>query len=577
LKMLEFLLPPPPSSWDKNKESKVLRSISECTVAPIEPVGSEFLAIARRRRHKRTLSEDARIEEALREANEDDNEEYEEEHESKKLLRSDPLKWKEQDHYAVLGITKLRYRATDDDIKRAYRRKVLKHHPDKKANGDDSFFKCIQKAWEVMSDNKKRREWDSCDPTFDDSIPSAKAKGDFFEIYASVFEKEGRFSKTQPVPTLGDAEGVREDVEAFYEFWFNFDSWRTFEMMDEEDTDNVDNREEKRYLERRNKAARTKLKKEDNARLNKLVEQAFKADPRIARFKEEEKYAKDAKKREKEAAALAAAEEAKLKAEAEQKAKEEAEAAEKARIADEKKTREAAKNAVRKEKKTIKRLLRDNNNFLAADADAQAVGNQLVKLDEILEFLDTVGLEKFRARLEEAVPSGVEILDLVLDEEHLHVQDAKASKKDAEAARATTDSKTEKKSADKPAWAPKEIAILIKAVKQYPGGTISRWEKISEYVMDHGGDENETPEAKAKPAASDRAKLQASVQKAVKAVNLNDVPTERATVNTDAVIPPVSAAKSAAAKSAAASKPEAPKPTMAAPPNPNWSTEQQIA
>ena len=32
----------------------------------------------------------------------------------------------------VLGLTKLRYRATNDQIKRAYKKKVLKHHPDKR-------------------------------------------------------------------------------------------------------------------------------------------------------------------------------------------------------------------------------------------------------------------------------------------------------------------------------------------------------------------------------------------------------------------------------------------------------------
>lgn len=40
-------------------------------------------------------------------------------------------------------------------------------------------------------------------------------------------------------------------------------------------------------------------------------EQAFKADPRIQKFKEEDKYAKEAKKRGREAAARAAEEEAK--------------------------------------------------------------------------------------------------------------------------------------------------------------------------------------------------------------------------------------------------------------------------
>lgn len=55
-----------------------------------------------------------------------------------------------QDHYAVLGLSKYRWKATDEQIKKAHRKKVLKHHPDKKASAghsdDDSFFKCIQKG-----------------------------------------------------------------------------------------------------------------------------------------------------------------------------------------------------------------------------------------------------------------------------------------------------------------------------------------------------------------------------------------------------------------------------------------------
>lgn len=57
-----------------------------------------------------------------------------------------------QDHYAVLGLSKYRYKATDEQIKKAHRKKVLRHHPDKRAakssgqNVDDSFFKCIQKG-----------------------------------------------------------------------------------------------------------------------------------------------------------------------------------------------------------------------------------------------------------------------------------------------------------------------------------------------------------------------------------------------------------------------------------------------
>ena len=207
----------------------------------------------------------------------------------------------------------------------------MKHHPDKKKSKtkkeDDSFFKCIQKAWEVLSDPRKRREWDSCDPEFDESIPSTRAKGDFFTVYGPAFKKEARFSKKENVPDLGDVSSPREHVETFYNFWFDFDSWRSFERMDEEDPDSAECREEKRYIERMNKTARQKLKKEDIARVNKLVEQAFSLDPRIKLIKQEEKRAKEAKKMEKMALQKAAEEEAKkalaLELEAKQKAEEE--------------------------------------------------------------------------------------------------------------------------------------------------------------------------------------------------------------------------------------------------------------
>jgi len=77
---------------------------------------------------------------------------------------------------------------------------VLKHHPDKKAGtnsssstasnslylsginqntNDDAFFKCIQKAHEVLTNPEKRRQFDSVDPDFldfEENIPNA---GDF--------------------------------------------------------------------------------------------------------------------------------------------------------------------------------------------------------------------------------------------------------------------------------------------------------------------------------------------------------------------------------------------------------------
>jgi hypothetical protein len=56
----------------------------------------------------------------------------------------------------------------------------------------------------------------------------------FFEIFGQIFEREARFSKKTPVPGLGKMDDGKEAVEAFYNFWYDFDSWRSFEYLDKE-------------------------------------------------------------------------------------------------------------------------------------------------------------------------------------------------------------------------------------------------------------------------------------------------------------------------------------------------------
>ncbi|GAB4818131.1 hypothetical protein N2152v2_005177 [Parachlorella kessleri] len=66
---------------------------------------------------------------------------------------------KTKDYYDVLGVS--RGSATDDDIKRAYRKLALKLHPDKnKARGADEAFKLVSKAFSCLSDPEKRRHYD---------------------------------------------------------------------------------------------------------------------------------------------------------------------------------------------------------------------------------------------------------------------------------------------------------------------------------------------------------------------------------------------------------------------------------
>lgn len=221
-------------------------------------------------------------------------------------LRSlDPKEWKQQDHYAVLGIKNLRYKATDDDIKRAYRQKVLKHHPDKRkalgeeVRSDDDYFTCITKAYEILGTPVKRRSYDSIDPTVDDNLPTTAEikKEGFYKAFGKLFEINSRWSEKRNVPLLGDENSPREQVERFYAFWYEFDSWREFSYLDEEEKEKGADREERRWIEKQNKAARAKLKKEEMARIRSLVDLAYANDPRILRFKQEDKDKKLAAKR----------------------------------------------------------------------------------------------------------------------------------------------------------------------------------------------------------------------------------------------------------------------------------------
>ncbi|RFU27641.1 hypothetical protein B7463_g8693, partial [Scytalidium lignicola] len=373
-------LPVLPRSWSADKDFKAVGKITAATQRSIEPVGPHFLAHARRARHKRTFSEDDRIQaqENVKKLEEDDSGEISEPEDPSMLLR-DAKDWKNQDHYAVLGLSKYRYKATEEQIKRAHRKKVLRHHPDKKAAAgsteDDSFFKCIQKATEVLLDPVKRRQFDSVDPQADVEPPTKKqAQGSkFYKLWGAVFKSEGRFSRTQPVPKFGDENSTKEEVDAFYNFFYNFDSWRSFEYQDEDVPDDNENRDQKRHMERKNNNARKKKKTEDSARLRKLLDECSAQDERIKRFRQAANAQKNKKKLEKEAAEKKAAEEAKAKKEAEEKAKKEEEERLKVEKEQGKKAKEAAKAAVKKNRRVLKGSVKDANYFVDGDAGPASI------------------------------------------------------------------------------------------------------------------------------------------------------------------------------------------------------------
>src|SRR3989338_2664327 len=94
-----------------------------------------------------------------------------------------------KDYYETLGILR---NASKDDIKKAFRKLAHKYHPDKQG-GNEGRFKEISEAYYILSDEKKRAEYDSYGRVFTDgSGPTGGGFGGFdFTDFAKGFQGEG--------------------------------------------------------------------------------------------------------------------------------------------------------------------------------------------------------------------------------------------------------------------------------------------------------------------------------------------------------------------------------------------------
>lgn len=91
----------------------------------------------------------------------------------------------ERDFYGILGVGKS---ASSNEIKKAYRKMAAQLHPDKNPDDPDaaSKFQDLGAAYEVLSDEDKRRKYDECgeecvkrDGAMDGTDPFASFFGDF--------------------------------------------------------------------------------------------------------------------------------------------------------------------------------------------------------------------------------------------------------------------------------------------------------------------------------------------------------------------------------------------------------------
>src|ERR1700704_2520187 len=96
-----------------------------------------------------------------------------------------------RDYYEVLGLHK---GASDDDIKKAYRKLAMKHHPDRNqgdgAKTSEEKFKEAKEAYEMLSDPQKKAAYDQyghagVDPST--AAASAQGFGGFAESFGDIF------------------------------------------------------------------------------------------------------------------------------------------------------------------------------------------------------------------------------------------------------------------------------------------------------------------------------------------------------------------------------------------------------
>src|SRR6056297_1527414 len=97
-----------------------------------------------------------------------------------------------KNYYDILGVDK---DASQKEIKKAYRKLAHEHHPDK--GGDEEKFKEVNEAYQVLSDSKKRRQYDQFGRTFDQNGGGPQgfnfqqgrgnfSQGDFEDLFSNL-------------------------------------------------------------------------------------------------------------------------------------------------------------------------------------------------------------------------------------------------------------------------------------------------------------------------------------------------------------------------------------------------------
>lgn len=227
-------------------------------------------------------------------------------------------------YYEVLGLPR---DASDEDIKKSYRKLALQWHPDKNPNNIDEAktqFQLVQQAYEVLGDSNERAWYDKhresiirggANNNYEDSSLDVfqyftsgcySGFGDddkgFYSVYKEVFntiaaEDSEFYSDTDSdfeIPNFGKSNSSFEDVvHPFYSYWQSYSTKKSYSWLNIYDIREAPNRKIVRLMEKDNKKVRDKAKKDRNEEVRALVEFVKKRDKRVQAHAEYVKEKKD--------------------------------------------------------------------------------------------------------------------------------------------------------------------------------------------------------------------------------------------------------------------------------------------
>lgn len=227
-------------------------------------------------------------------------------------------------YYTLLGIE---HHATEDEIKKAYRRKALELHPDRNYGNEEAATKTfaeVQAAYSVLSDPQERAWYDSHESTilrgedpneagtvptyqnvkittaselqamigkFNSTIEFSDSPSGFFGFVRETFEHLAKeeeiaadmeYAEYREYPTFGHKDDEFGDVvKQFYNAWSGFATQKSYSWCDKYRLSEAPDRFIRRRMEQENSKARKDRRDEFNDSVRTLVQFIKKRDPRV--------------------------------------------------------------------------------------------------------------------------------------------------------------------------------------------------------------------------------------------------------------------------------------------------------